>query len=251
MPIPTQPTIPRAPDRQRPSTFAADADAWVAAFGDFATYLRELADFVSQQADAANAAAIAGNLSSLDLQNMAGFLIAVNSAGDGVEGRELDYATDSENGVVQLATEDEALAENATRVLTGETGAALIRSLAVQEVLLWENNSGLDIASAQTVTLGDDLDNYDALYGIGYFTDTNPQFDGSQTSFAPVGRIVNETDGAEAAILGAAGGGSGTPHTPHVRFNSVSGQDAQVSVEAMQEQTGILHQIIGVIFARP
>ncbi len=61
---PPKPTVPAPPLRSAPSTFSSLAEAFLNFFPTFATYLDEVGDFTSAQADAALAAALGGTLPS-------------------------------------------------------------------------------------------------------------------------------------------------------------------------------------------
>ena len=87
MAVPVQPTIPPPPLRTSPSDFSELAAAFVAFLAnEFPAYLSESNSFVQQQAQAALAAAIAGNLSALDLSALAGRFIGINGVGNALEG---------------------------------------------------------------------------------------------------------------------------------------------------------------------
>lgn len=91
MVAPTKPTQPSPhASRNSPSTFPALADDTIQyALIDGPDYIEAAADFTQTQAEAALAAAIAGNLSELDLSILAGFVLGVNDAGDALEAVEL------------------------------------------------------------------------------------------------------------------------------------------------------------------
>lgn len=61
---PPKPTVPAPPLRSAPSTFSALAEAFLNFFPTFATYLDEVGDYTSLQADNALAAALGGTLPS-------------------------------------------------------------------------------------------------------------------------------------------------------------------------------------------
>lgn len=108
MAAPTYTPLPTAPARtMTPTAFAAAADAFVAALAAFQTEGDTLGAYTKTQAEAALAAAIAGNLSGLDLTALAGWVIGVNNAGDALEGVELvppSNATETAAGIVEKAT---------------------------------------------------------------------------------------------------------------------------------------------------
>ena len=108
MAAPTYTPLPTAPARtMTPTAFAAAADAFVAALAAFQTEGDTLGAYTQTQAEAALAAAIAGNLSELDLSALAGWVIGVNDAGDALEGVELvppSNATETAAGIVEKAT---------------------------------------------------------------------------------------------------------------------------------------------------
>ena len=112
MAAPTYTPLPTAPARtMTPTAFAAAADAFVAALAAFQTEGDTLGAYTQTQAEAALAAAIAGNLSGLDLTALAGWVIGVNTAGDALEGVELvppSNATTTAAGIVEKATTAEA-----------------------------------------------------------------------------------------------------------------------------------------------
>jgi hypothetical protein len=62
---PTKPTVPDAPLRTQPSTFSARAETFLGFWPEFATYMDETADFTDEQATAALAAALGGDLPAL------------------------------------------------------------------------------------------------------------------------------------------------------------------------------------------
>jgi len=111
MAAPIYTPLPTAPARtMSPTVFAAAADAFVAALAVLQTEGDTLGIFTETQAEAALAAAIAGNLSELDLSALAGWVIGVNEAGDALEGVELvppSLATETAAGIVEKATSAE------------------------------------------------------------------------------------------------------------------------------------------------
>ena len=131
---PTMPTVPTPPSRQRPSAFASEADAWVASFPAFADYLRELADYVDQRAGDAMAAAIAGDISSLDLSQFAGRAIGVDAGGTMLTGiifQDLDKATQA---IAEAGTDnDDYMTALRTRQAIDQFGSALWEHLATKE----------------------------------------------------------------------------------------------------------------------
>jgi hypothetical protein len=83
---PVKPTVPPAPSRANPgSDFATKADAFAAFFSPFATYLDAVGTFTDGRADAALAAALAGDLPALTGQ--AGNYLRLNGAGTALEWR--------------------------------------------------------------------------------------------------------------------------------------------------------------------
>ena len=108
---PTKPTVPSAPVRTSPSTFSDDAEAMFKFLQTFVNYLDDTSNFTMEQANDALAAAIAGNLSALDLAALAGQPIAVNSAGTAL--------TSATLGSLNIASQAEAEAgTDNTRVMT-------------------------------------------------------------------------------------------------------------------------------------
>lgn len=113
MAVPTKPTppSPRA-TRTSPDTFPALADDTVTyLFTDAPDYAEAVADFVELKADETLAAAVAGNLSGLDLVALAGDLIGVNVAGTALEGVTITpsvQSTETVAGIAELATQAEA-----------------------------------------------------------------------------------------------------------------------------------------------
>jgi hypothetical protein len=80
---PTKPTVPDAPLRSQPATFSARLEASLLFWTTFATYLDETGTFTKAQADAALAAATAGDLPPITGQALN--YIRVKAAEDGVE----------------------------------------------------------------------------------------------------------------------------------------------------------------------
>ncbi len=84
--IPTKPTVPPAPLRTEPETFASRAAAMVAFFQPFVDYMESIGLFTEEQAQAATAAVIAENIPNLDLSVLAGKGIGVNAGGTQIVG---------------------------------------------------------------------------------------------------------------------------------------------------------------------
>ena len=75
---PTKPTVPTAPLRSNPSTFAANAETHLAFWPIFATYLDDVGTFTDDRANAALAAALGGSLPSIT--GKGGQFLRVNAA---------------------------------------------------------------------------------------------------------------------------------------------------------------------------
>jgi microcystin-dependent protein len=80
---PTKPTVPDAPLRSQPSTFSARIEDSLVFWPTFATYLDEIGTYTKTQADAALAAATAGDLPPITGQTLN--YIRVNAGETGVE----------------------------------------------------------------------------------------------------------------------------------------------------------------------
>lgn len=125
---PTKPTVPPAPLRTEPETFATRAATMVAFFQTLVDYMSQTNDFTLEQAQAATAAVIAENIPNLDLSTLAGMAIGVNQAGDQVVGVTIPtlraFATQAqaeagtaEDVVMSPLRTAQAIEENATSAL--------------------------------------------------------------------------------------------------------------------------------------
>ena len=86
MAAPTRPVVPVAPRSSEPSTFQDRADGVVAFLTTLVDYIAEGNGFTQEQAEVTLAAAIINNIPAATLSAIAGDLIAVNAAGDAIEG---------------------------------------------------------------------------------------------------------------------------------------------------------------------
>jgi hypothetical protein len=89
---PTKPAVPDAPLRSQPSTFSTKLEASLVFWATFATYLDEIGTYTKEQADAALAAALAGDLP--PLSNKALNFLRVNATETGGEFRSPDQVKD-------------------------------------------------------------------------------------------------------------------------------------------------------------
>ena len=87
MAAPTKPVLPVAPRSSEPSTFQERADKRDCLPHDtLVDYIAESNGFTQEQAEVTLAAAIINNIPAATLSSIAGDLIAVNAAGDAIEG---------------------------------------------------------------------------------------------------------------------------------------------------------------------
>ena len=86
MAAPTRPEVPVAPRSSEPSTFQDRADGVIEFLATLVDYIAESNGFTQEQAEVSLAAAIINNIPAATLSSIAGDLIAVNSAGDAIEG---------------------------------------------------------------------------------------------------------------------------------------------------------------------
>ena len=86
MAAPTRPVVPVAPRSSEPSTFQDRADGVIEFLATLVDYIAESNGFTQEQAEVTLAAAIINNIPAATLSAIASDLIAVNSAGDAIEG---------------------------------------------------------------------------------------------------------------------------------------------------------------------
>ena len=110
MTAPTYTPLPTVPARtgMTNAEYAAAVDLFLSAFPTLQTEGDALGAFCELQANAALAAAIAGNLSALDLVAAAGHYLKVNAAGTALESIPLPAASVTAAGIVEKASTAEA-----------------------------------------------------------------------------------------------------------------------------------------------
>ena len=86
MAVPTRPVVPVAPRSSEPSTFQARADRVIAFLTTLVDYIAESNGFTQEQAEVTLSAAIINNIPAATLSSIAGDLLAVNAAGNAIEG---------------------------------------------------------------------------------------------------------------------------------------------------------------------
>ena len=86
MAAPTRPVVPVAPRSSEPSTFQERADKVIAFLTTLVDYIVESNGFTQEQAEVTLAAAIINNIPAATLNSIAGDLVAVNAAGNAIEG---------------------------------------------------------------------------------------------------------------------------------------------------------------------
>ena len=86
MAAPTKPVLPAAPRSSEPSTFQERADRVIAFLTTLVDYIADSNGFTQEQAEVTLVAAIINNIPAATLSSIAGDLIAVNAAGDAIEG---------------------------------------------------------------------------------------------------------------------------------------------------------------------
>lgn len=120
---PTQPALVDVPQRDQPnfSTLADGFVAWQA--GLYYTWVGESNDFVEQVNTEVQAAAVATNLSGLDLASVAGFLIGVNVGGTAVEAVEITEYTVSAYSETLLDDADAAAWQTTLELIKGDAAA--------------------------------------------------------------------------------------------------------------------------------
>lgn len=197
MAAPTYTPLPTAPARtMTPTAFAAAADAFVAALAAFQTEGDTLGAYTQTQAEAALAAAIAGNLSGLDLTALAGWVIGVNTAGDALEGVELvppSNATTTAAGIVEKATTAEAQG--------GTTGDKFMDDVLTKAAILALSpisakpfvSTGQTITSAALLTIAHSLGAKPPLYNF-YIKCTTAEHGWSIGDEIELGSNLNMTD---------------------------------------------------------
>ena len=86
MAAPTRPVVPVAPHSSEPSTFQDRADRVIAFLTTLVDYIAESNGFTQEQAEVTLSAAIINNIPAATLSSIAGDLVAVNAAGNAIEG---------------------------------------------------------------------------------------------------------------------------------------------------------------------
>ena len=86
MAAPTRPVVPVAPRSSEPSTFQDRADKVIAFLTTLVDYIAESNGFTQEQAEVTLSAAIINNIPAATLSSIAGDLVAVNAAGNAIEG---------------------------------------------------------------------------------------------------------------------------------------------------------------------
>jgi hypothetical protein len=122
---PVKPTVPPAPSRANPgSDFATKADAFAAFFSPFATYLDAVGTFTDGRADAALAAALAGDLPALTGQ--AGNYLRLNGAGTALEWRTPAQVATQTRGLLddRIINGSFAIWQRGTSTTSNDYGAA-------------------------------------------------------------------------------------------------------------------------------
>ena len=86
MAAPTRPVVPVAPRSSEPSTFQDRADGVIEFLATLVDYIAESNGFTQEQAEVTLSAAIINNIPAATLSSIAGDLVAVNAAGNAIEG---------------------------------------------------------------------------------------------------------------------------------------------------------------------
>ena len=86
MAAPTRPVLPVAPRSSEPSTFQDRADGVIELLATLVDYIAESNGFTQEQAEVTLASAIINNIPAATLSSIAGDLLAVNTAGNAIEG---------------------------------------------------------------------------------------------------------------------------------------------------------------------
>lgn len=132
---PTRPTVPAAPSRLEPSTFSDRADAFVAFMaGAMLTYLENSMTYTDQRAGDAMAAAIAGDINSLDLSQFAGRAIGVDAGGTMLTGIVFQALVKATADVARAGTDDDDyMTALQTKTAIDQFGSALWEHIATKE----------------------------------------------------------------------------------------------------------------------
>ena len=195
---PVKPTVPAAPSRSSPSTFADQAEAYLNFIGDDGLdYIEEALTYVDERKDAAIAASVAAVLGSVTLSSLAGKVLSVNSAGTQIVGADPSgFSFASETEAEQGSNNTKAMSPLRTKQAIDEQ----VPKAAVGGP--WEEIERESASSSPHITF--DPGDFDATR----FTDYCFVFDSIRPS----------TDGAEFAMLASADNGGS--HTRRKRTNS-------------------------------